>query len=973
MQISNALQANRLVLIFVVCGTAFILVACSALCAQERAEPLSDYLARGYPARIDLSLGPTEGESLKTRMSCTEQPFKLLLKALQLNSSDQMSQIAAPKLAYVIHMGHWNNRNGSYAMVDSKWYVYHAVTSKGQCYFQQTGFKANGQPLLYGDKTFVFLGINRFELPVDARTLTLGYKVAITPDVPENLQDLGLLLAAILGGTPSTGGLLAVVPNPYLTDTFITAARVQGLKRLPFLLNFTFSMSLTQFGRLLDARIGVPYSGSISASGGSGAYTFVLAEGSDLPPGLGLDATTGVISGIPTGSLAENHEYPINVYVRDQSLTSGSPLGEAMVKSTITVVPGVVVPMTSPTGPKHVLSSGMKNISYQDAVTSTAGANIIKYSIQGGNLPPGLVLDHTTGRVGGMPTTPGLYEFTVLTEDEKHQTNTAVAQISITETLPAGSAGDNYFAGVAGSGGSGNFTYALKSGNLPAGLSLSPTTGAISGRPINTGDYVFTVRISDAVPSQDASKQPAAGEIQAGLHVDKENFQVGFGATIEPQTQGLPPGNVNLEYQAQVQVTGGSGKYVYAIEGKLPEGLSLDSHTGRISGIPKVVGKYSVAVKVTDAGNPKQSAKATYSVEIAAAVAELGEPTLSLSISRNPNFEFDHAVVGVPYAEAVALIHQAKPCAACSCTLADPPPGFKSKIVQNLCLVTGTPASSGRFKFAIIVADDQSSAYNVYPAQITVIQPQLTITLGGGTGSNASSPRGSRSPGGNSQPSSSNSSGQQASTKGAGTTQPSGGTGAANSAVQSVDCSALTAGSPCTFNRTLRSDDREAFDFSIAVSIPGVREQVFSSPTASSSKTHTDLYGMVDLYPFARWHSKESAFPHLNVGIPVTSQPFYRPYFGVGETLTSWTKLEKIGFPLRIGVFAGITLMKQQIVVAGSNGAGPKLKGDRAMKGIFGIELPVAQLVSKIGGGGSKAQGGKGGGKSSGGASSGGN
>ena len=57
---------------------------------------------------------------------------------------------------------------------------------------------------------------------------------------------------------------------------------------------------------------------------------------------------------------------------------------------------------------------------------------------------------------------------------------------------------------------------------------------------------------------------------------------------------------------------------------------------------------------------------------------------------------------------------------------------------------------------------------------------------------------------------------------------------------------------------------------------------------------------------------------HIDAGIPVTSRPFYRPFFAFGETVTTWTGAEHAGFPLRLGIFVGLVDMKQQIVVGGN-------------------------------------------------------
>lgn len=50
---------------------------------------------------------------------------------------------------------------------------------------------------------------------------------------------------------------------------------------------------------LQGAVVGVAYSETVTAQGGTAPYTFAMTAGS-LPTGLSLNATTGVISGTPT-------------------------------------------------------------------------------------------------------------------------------------------------------------------------------------------------------------------------------------------------------------------------------------------------------------------------------------------------------------------------------------------------------------------------------------------------------------------------------------------------------------------------------------------------------------------------------------------------------------------------------------------------------------------------------------------------
>src|SRR5262249_6799254 len=63
-------------------------------------------------------------------------------------------------------------------------------------------------------------------------------------------------------------------------------------------------------------------------------------------------------------------------------------------------------------------------------------------------------------------------------------------------TVPAATVGQSYNTTFSATGGSGSFTFALASGALPKGLSLS-TAGVLSGTTFLPGTYNFTVRVTD--------------------------------------------------------------------------------------------------------------------------------------------------------------------------------------------------------------------------------------------------------------------------------------------------------------------------------------------------------------------------------------------------------------------------------------------------------------------------------------------
>jgi len=70
-----------------------------------------------------------------------------------------------------------------------------------------------------------------------------------------------------------------------------------------------------------------------------------------------------------------------------------------------------------------------------------------------------------------------------------------------TSSLASGATGSFYGQTLSASGGVKPYAWALASGSLPAGLSLSSLTGSISGTPLSAGTYSFTAQVTDAASS----------------------------------------------------------------------------------------------------------------------------------------------------------------------------------------------------------------------------------------------------------------------------------------------------------------------------------------------------------------------------------------------------------------------------------------------------------------------------------------
>ena len=75
-------------------------------------------------------------------------------------------------------------------------------------------------------------------------------------------------------------------------------------------------------------------------------------------------------------------------------------------------------------------------------------------------------------------------------------------------------------------------------------------------------------------------------------------------STPVPVAKVLQQGFWNRSYLETIAATGGTGGYTFSIlSGSLPTGLSINTSTGVISGVPTVVGTYDFTVKVVDSSS----------------------------------------------------------------------------------------------------------------------------------------------------------------------------------------------------------------------------------------------------------------------------------------------------------------------------------------------------------------------------------
>ena len=135
---------------------------------------------------------------------------------------------------------------------------------------------------------------------------------------------------------------------------------------------------------------------------------------------------------------------------------------------------------------------------------------------------------------------------------------------------------------------------------LPAGLSIGPSTGLISGTPTHAGSYSVTVTAADGTGAQGSASFSWTITTTYTVSVSNpgpQNGTVGTAASV-PISASDSPAGPTLTYSA----TG------------LPANLTINPSTGLISGTPTTAGGYSVTVTVADTTGAQGSATFSWTI-----------------------------------------------------------------------------------------------------------------------------------------------------------------------------------------------------------------------------------------------------------------------------------------------------------------------------------------------------------------------
>jgi hypothetical protein len=307
--------------------------------------------------------------------------------------------------------------------------------------------------------------------------------------------------------------------------------------------------------------VGSFYSQSLAASGGQSPYTWSLAPGwTNVPFGLTLGAN-GVLSGTPDGFGAAF----FGVRVTDDL----GATADQYFNLNINPAPLQITTTSLPTGTNGQF--------YAQTLAATGGNPPYNWYLPNGalNFPPGLNFS-TNGVLSGTPTTSGVFNFSVAAYvANPYQATTQWLSLTIAalpvdiataSPLPSATRASYYSTTLVATGGQSPYAWTLApaSPSLPAGLELS-TSGVLSGTPTVSGEFSFTVRVTDfnsatrdrsltiTISEPAASGTTLTGAGRPGQGQFQFTFNAGWGTNYTIQYSG------DLQTWISVLTIGGAG------------------------------------------------------------------------------------------------------------------------------------------------------------------------------------------------------------------------------------------------------------------------------------------------------------------------------------------------------------------------------------------------------------------------------
>jgi hypothetical protein len=226
--------------------------------------------------------------------------------------------------------------------------------------------------------------------------------------------------------------------------------------------------------------MGAPYSLQMTASVPD-AKTWTINSGA-LPPGLALDANTGLISGTPTAAGQFDFQVLAKVNADARSDT----------KSLAIVVRAPVAIAASDPFTSARRAPGEVSAPFEAMLTASGGNGTYTWSLSSGTLPGGLLF--ADGAISGTPSAAGVYSFTVTATDSEGRVANYPARIVVVPKLTISTrlvlparVGKFFQRKLATVGGVKPAVWRVARGPLPRGVFLDRYAGVLYGYPSRPG------------------------------------------------------------------------------------------------------------------------------------------------------------------------------------------------------------------------------------------------------------------------------------------------------------------------------------------------------------------------------------------------------------------------------------------------------------------------------------------------------
>ena len=285
-----------------------------------------------------------------------------------------------------------------------------------------------------------------------------------------------------------------------------------------------------------------------------------------LPAGLSFDPSTGEISGTPSAVS------PLTTYIVTATNTGGSGDG------TITIQVNDIAPSNIVYDPNFLELN--KDTLMTPVIPTTQGGAVDLWSITPA-LPNGLAFDTSTGSISGTPTGISPQSTYTVYANNTGGGTLATVTIIVNDAAPESIVyspssfaltKDAEMQSVTPTAGGGAVLSWSISPSLPAGLSIDPSNGTISGTPTTISpSTIYTITATNAGGSGNVTITMEVNDLPpSGIIYSDNPFTL---------TKGIP-------MTANTPTASGGAVDSWSISPQLPSGLTFSASNGEISGTP---------------------------------------------------------------------------------------------------------------------------------------------------------------------------------------------------------------------------------------------------------------------------------------------------------------------------------------------------------------------------------------------------